>query len=160
MTNEYVQRGAEWLANHASPETHKQLVADVLRASGALSRIEELEQELARFPTGYKQGHWVHHDEVVAMEKRVEEQRVEVESLTAGLEDYAQRWYDEMSRANGLQEAIDEVASTLHSSAHVGGPSERDAWRRVLEIVGPLEIQKTQAGAVLSQAQQSQKEAE
>lgn len=45
-------------------------LADELIVQG--KRVSELEQELARFPTGYKQGHWVHHDEVVALEKRIE----------------------------------------------------------------------------------------
>lgn len=41
------------------------------RAEQAEKRIQELEQELARFPTGYSQGHWVHHDQVVEMEQRL-----------------------------------------------------------------------------------------
>lgn len=44
--NEYVQRGAEWLEEHGTADYD---VEGILRESGAMKRIKELEQLLRSF---------------------------------------------------------------------------------------------------------------
>lgn len=39
------------------------------------------------------------------------------------------------------QEGIDKALSALHSSAYVGGPTEREAWQTVLRELGPFGTQ-------------------
>jgi hypothetical protein len=39
------------------------------------------------------------------------------------------------------QAAIDRACSLMKSSAYVGGPSEREAWRGAMEALGPYETQ-------------------
>lgn len=44
------------------------------------------------------------------------------------------------------QDAIDTALSWLHGSAYVGGPSERDAFRKVIEVLAPFETQHCGVG--------------
>lgn len=48
--------------------------------------------------------------------------------------------------AEERQHAIDMALSFLHGSQYVGGPSEKEAWDRVWELLGPFQTeQKGQA---------------
>lgn len=42
-----------------------------------------------------------------------------------------------------MQAGVDKALSLMHGSAYVGGPSEREAWRGVLDALGPFETQHT-----------------
>ena len=45
-----------------------------------------------------------------------------------------------------LQKAVDRAHGALDSSAHVGGPSEREAWRTAVEALGALVTQHQAQG--------------
>ena len=57
--------------------------------------------------------------------------------------------------AEERQHAIDMALSFLHGSQYVGGPSEKEAWDHVWELLGPLRTEHKGQGAPIGKERSS-----